>query len=103
MSSVRHAFNAEREGTKSLACVRHEEIAWPMGRGSFQGALIVASKYVAGVTRPPWNGINQVCLEKKRSTTLAASRAGRPVFASRQHQLELTSASTSSPRRMIVW
>src|SRR3546814_11900717 len=39
---------------------------------------------------------------KKRSITSLATRAGRCVSASMQHQLDLTSASTFSPRRMIV-
>jgi hypothetical protein len=39
---------------------------------------------------------------KKCSITLFASRDGRSVSASRQHQLDFTSASTSSPRLMIV-
>jgi hypothetical protein len=41
-------------------------------------------------------------LAKNLSITSFASRAGRSVSASRQHQLDLTSASTSPPRRITV-
>lgn len=39
---------------------------------------------------------------KNRSTTSRAKRAGRSVCASTLHQLDLISASTSSPRRITV-
>ena len=46
---------------------------------------------------------NQSCVEgKKYSATSLAIRVGRRVSASRQHQLDFTSASTSSPRVITV-
>ena len=58
----------------------------------------------AGADRPGNDWLNPRAdqLPKKRRLMSSASRAGRSVCASRQHQLDLTSASTSSPRRMIV-
>ena len=41
-------------------------------------------------------------LGKKRAAICLAIRAGRSVLASRQHQLDLTSASTTSPRLIRV-